>query len=288
MEIEEIWQDLILVARTKDVSPPSLEMLLAPLVGELTSMVVDKIRRRIISEHHREILLSRLFGFCKNADFIIGVPGKRWEIRPWSNPDVEALEDALVAFSKLFASRPVVYEREPVPDIKPDMKRNIVAFGSPISCSFTREVMGIERPSDISPFLPYSFNLLPPDGREISFPELKKTWINNSIMRSDATREEIYIPEYYEVNGKKVIRRDYGMIIKRHTVVPEAIKGRRNLVLAGCHEFGTVAAARALGNLEILNKVWAESGDRDFQAIVMCDVSEDESEHIELLEVHLI
>lgn len=54
------------------------------------------------------------------------------------------------------------------------------------------------------------------------------------------------------------------MIIKVKSQIKEAPPGRKNLVLAGCHGFGTIAAARALGDEDILRTIWEKVKDRDF------------------------
>ncbi|HIH96860.1 MAG TPA: hypothetical protein HA348_05200 [Thermoplasmata archaeon] len=227
-------------------------------------------------------IVSRLFGFCRNADFVIGMR-KPWdEDNPWASYDVRAVEDTITSLSKAFAGRPEIPEKDKLPEFDP--LRNIVSVGGPIPNTFTRKVMGVQKPDERS-WLPYSFNLIPtPECKGKTFFELQKDEQNWSIMKSD-TKEEVYIPEYYEKDEIGVCRRDYGMIIKVKSQVKEAPPGRKNLVLAGCHGFGTIAAARALGDEKILNRIWEDVKDRDFQAIVMCDVNEDEPEYVELLEV---
>lgn len=282
------FEYLRLFARTKDTSPPSLEIFINNVVSPSVPMVLpiawSEIRRRIFKEFERRRIVSKLFGFCRNADFVIGMRKPWIEDNPWGSYDVIAVEDTLTNLSKVFAGRPEIPEKDTSPEFDPS--RNIISVGGPIPNTFTRKVMGVQKPDDESR-LPYSFNLTPPGYKGKTFLELQKMEPepNWGIMKSD-TNEEIYIPEYYEKGERGKCRRDYGMIIKVKSVIENAPRGRKNLVLAGCHGFGTIAAARALGDENILRTIWEKVGDKDFQAIIMCDVNEkDEIEYIELLEV---
>ena len=279
------FEDLRLVARTRDVSPPLLEIFVGELVVISMSELFRGIKRRIIREYERKRFLSRLFGFCKNAEFVIG-KREPWKGEdPWSDKDVKAVEDTISNFSKTFSKMPEPREEEKAPSFEP--KWNVISIGGPIANTFTRMVMKVEKPDDRS-WLPFSFNLQPSpecQGKDYSGLQRQiKPAPNWSIMRSE-TGEELYIPEYYEKDEIGVCRRDYGMIIKVKSQIKEAPPGRKNLILAGCHGFGTIAAARALNDEEILNRIWEEVKDRDFQAIIMCEVNEDEIEYVELLEV---
>ncbi len=83
--MEQQFENLRLIARTRDISPPLLAIFVGGLVSTSLSALFGGIKSRIIREHERERFLSRLFGFCRNADFAIGkrVPSK--EEDPWSD-----------------------------------------------------------------------------------------------------------------------------------------------------------------------------------------------------------
>jgi len=274
------FENLRLVTRTRDISPPLLEIFVGELVSISLSALFGGIKSRIIREYERERFLSRLFGFCRNADFVIGKRFPSKEEDPWGDKDVKAVDDTISNLSKIFSERPKLEKRERLLGFDPKM--NVVSIGGPIANTFTRLVMGVEEP-DKKSWLPFSFNLRPtPEYRGKNYAELQEIepGPNWSIMKSE-TGENIYIPEYYEAT----CRRDYGMIIKVKSRIKEAPPGRKNLILAGCHGFGTIAAARALGDRDILNRIWEEVCEKDFQAIVMCDVSDDEVDYVELLEI---
>lgn len=58
------------------------------------------------------------------------------------------------------------------------------------------------------------------------------------------------------------------------------------LIIAGCHGVGTYGAASVLKKDGVLKRIWEEVGDRDFQCLVMVDVSgKDEDEKIERVEL---
>ena len=125
--------------------------------------------------------------------------------------------------------------------------------------------------------MPYSFNLEPEKKQKgKNFEELQNevSEPNWCIMESK-TKKNMYIPEYYrrdEIQEKSRCLRDYGMIIKVRSIIEKGrVAGRKNLMVAGCHGPGTIAAAMALGDLSILERIWNEVGDKDFQAIIMCE-----------------
>ena len=97
---------------------------------------------------------------------------------------------------------------------------------------------------------------------------------------------EEFIPEMRD----NTIVRDYGMLIKaKHPDTNARRKGKRVLVVAGCHGIGTMAVGSSIKDGLILGKIWDEIGDRDFQAIIMVDLlgrkGEEHVRQIELIDL---
>lgn len=280
--------NLRLAARTENLSPPILSI--ASIIGP---EIYGSIKGRIKDWKEKNLLQRHLFGFMRNADFLVGPEALEKTIEDdWHKREYSPIERMITSIVQIFDKRPELVGNLDTTDIK--FVRSIVAIGGPIpnvfSAWITREKDSFDKkiinPS-LAPDLPYKINLVP-DSRckEKSFYERAKIEPepNWSIMNDKG--ENVYIPEYYMKDKGPIYMRDYAMIIKVKSINPVGrIEGKKNMVLAGCHECGTVAAGMALNEVKILKKLWDTVGDMDFQAIIVTNIEDNEPEDIELLDV---
>jgi hypothetical protein len=268
---------LRLGARTGELSPALVEVFLGALFSSTLKTAFDRfsdsILRHFSEKWEANKLQARLFGFCRNAEFLIGM--SKWQMEnPWLSHDLSALETVLDSLRGVFLQKPQTMILFDNPILR--LGSNIVCIGGPIVNVFTRLAFGLKSPPDLSPLIPYSFNLVPDEGfinADWKYLFDKRSEGNWSICNSKKT--VCYVPERHEIieeNGQKsyVYPRDYAMIIRLSSICKETWQhGRRLLIIAGCHGVGTLAATRAIADHSCLNEIAARGGERDFQAIVM-------------------
>lgn len=268
---------LRLGARAGELSPALVEVFLGVLFSSALKKAVDRFSDGILGHFSEKWeankLQARLFGFCRNAEFLIGM--SKWQIEnPWVSHDLLALEAVLDSLRGIFLERPEAAMLLDNP--KPRLGSNIVCIGGPVVNVLTRLAFGLKSPWDLSPLMPYSFNVVSDDGltnANWKYFSNKRSEVNWSICNSKKT--VYYIPEKHEIteeNGQKshVYPRDYAMIVKLSSICRETWqRGRKLLIIAGCHGVGTLAAAKAIADHSCLNEMVARGGEHDFQAIVM-------------------
>jgi len=172
--------------------------------------------------------------------------------------------------------------KKKVDELKIDLRRNLCTIGGPVASNITAIGMGycLNDPSKYNTDLPYIFDLtLGGKLRGKTLNQIRKEsaskeynwWIIDS-----SNRKPKYIPEqsYFKYRETRY-RVDYGMIIvKYHPVEELREKGKKLLILAGCHGEGTLACVEALRNVEILRQIKSKrEGSEEFQAIIKAEIS---------------
>lgn len=281
-------KNLRLAVRTENLSPPILSI--AGIVGP---EIYGSIKGRIKDWKEKNLLQRHLFGFMRNADYLVGPEAleKRIENK-WLEREYSSIERMITSSLQIFDNRPELVKNLDIADI--NFERNIVAIGGPIPNVVSAWISKDEESFDknvidpsLAPDLPYKLNLVP-DSRckGISFHERAKIEPEPNWTIMNDRGENVYIPEYYVKDNETICVRDYAMIIKVKSINPLGRReGKKNLVIAGCHEYGTVAAGMALKEVEILKRLWDTVGDRDFQAIIVTNIEDNEPRDIELLDV---
>lgn len=300
-DIEDLKKDATLwvVLDTQDVSPPLVAFLL-PLgawatkeIGQWAILrIMDGLLRAVKGWKEKKEIQARLFGFCRNAEFVIGQKHP-FTGNPWSVWGIRALEELLEKINGVFREKPQLISPEETGISErrvPSFSKHLVAIGGPVMTPFSRAIMGIKTPTSPS-VLPYTFNLTPSSEVEDKIAALMKEgkpaedfWTllrewevgipdpNWNISFGKDPQRSKYIPELIEVKDGIRVLKDYGMIVKRNSVCERARRlGMKNLMLAGCHGVGTVAAATALGDIQILEEIFKSAGDGVFQAIIMTE-----------------
>lgn len=267
--------------------------------------IIGLIRSWVKHWKQRKELYDNLFGFCANADFftnreVIGeLSEERKEI--YDIGDLDGLIRLLEPLIKnIFAIRPKDPKHFEAPV---ELSRNLVSIGGPFRNRFSRWMMKIDPPpvegikiSDI-PTLTYTFNLglfkLPAEnvGEHLERREQEEGQKLNFPIAKDGV--DLYIPEvYYPVDearrkaGEYECTRDYGMVIKMKSIHEKGRRnGMKNMMIAGCHSYGTQGAAMMLGEEEVLKEIWEKVGDQDFQVVIAVSVRERKPQRVELLDI---
>lgn len=290
-ETFEIEKEFRLLLRTRDLSPPIIEILSFAFGATAFGwQVFGAIRSKIDAWRERKEIYYSLFGFSLNADFITNNPPEE-ELRKgtWAITDLYAAEEAVGFLLKGFAQKPEV-KLEGKGQPGPDFRRNIVSLGGPCNNRFSRWIMkakdsnGLEEPpSNLNltledlPELPFNFGYDLEESRDLTW-EQRKTLRMNWPIKKMKGKTIIYTPEiYYGSDNRRVCKRDYGMIVKVRSLHREGRQeGRWNLMLAGCHGAGSLGAAKALGDEDILEQIWREVKTKEFQAVLAVEVETEE------------
>ena len=101
--------------------------------------------------------------------------------------------------------------------------------------------------------------------------------IKKQNKENEAKSKKIFIPKKVsDIKPHRICKMDYGMILKVRSAHKEGkMNGKWCLIIAGCHGGGTLGAAQALGDVEILRKIFDEVGLNEFQAIVSVETKTD-------------
>lgn len=228
---------------------------------------INEQERRRIEEVYNELFPIKGRGY-------IGV-GER---EPWMNSaeklslyDIGStghiVEGIAHGFS-LFRAKP-----KEVKDIKIDLKDNLYMAGGPIPNAYSRNVLygkAIQTPYkfrfDLNEKLA---NRSPTDLKRVSY----KTEPNWSIC--DESGRDYGTPKIED--GKFI--EDYFMIIKCKNIYPQARKNAKSVIFAGCHGPGTSAAGALIKNKDLLNYIYTEVGNDDFQLIGRVSIERKLYEH---------
>ncbi len=287
-----------LLLRTEELSPPIIDCI-SFAFGSITFgyQIFNAIKAKRESFTQKSEVHRNLFGFCANADFITNNTDDEYSHRLalgeetiWLTSDLIAAEEAIGHLMPIFKQRPKLNDikKKTKDGPSPKLERNIVSFGGPCRNLFSRWMMKLEDPPpglgiDVAhtPIIPFTFNYELSESKHLSWDARAKIQPRpNWPIRDIRCKRDIYIPEtYYFDDNTYICKRDYAMIVKMKSIQAKSRQeGKWNLMISGSHGSGTEGAAMALGNEKILNRIWHEVGEKDFQAIVAVDVETNEEE----------
>ncbi len=295
----------ILVARSSTRhSPPLIEILATTVVSFAIQKVWDISRRdllpylkawlakeTILDKEHRD-LLDDLFGFIRNASLIVGkrYPGADNSV---CEDDVQAVLSIAGFIPLTLAAKPEIRETM---DSDINFNGNICSIGSPITSQFSGWMMGFpfelhsEMEPDFIPDLPYTINYQVEDrckGKTIDRIRDMDDPLPNRSIKDTQTDEDIYIPTYDP--NTMTYTKDYLLVIKTRSIHAEGrAHGYKNLVVAGCHRSGTRAIELVLKDKDMLQRIFDEVGDDDFEAVISVDVEKTEPKRVKLLNVQSV
>lgn len=304
--VHRIEGDFLLLFRTENLSPPVIDIFslasaismvsgVASLINtgrEWRGSIKGKSEAQKEKQKEKTELYYNLFGFCANADFITNQLDRKLlkmlenEEEVWLTSDLVAAEETVGHFINIFEEMPIVNLledelRENPEEVFPQFERNIVSLGGPCRNRFSRWMMKLETPPtelniDIqkAPDLPFVFDYDLPISKDKSWEErLNLSPKPNWPIKDVRSNYDVYIPEMYYDDNNHICKKDYAMIVKMKSIHKKGKEdGKWNLVLGGCHGSGTEGAAMALGNEKILQEIWDEVKDREFQVILAVDV----------------
>jgi hypothetical protein len=296
---------LYLLARTDSRrSPAIISLLTGAFVDAAISSAVELTKEKLQSSirgwlqrrKEQKELVSNIFGFLRTCDFV----GKK---DPQGMSDLKALERII---SRISISGDFEVENSKNV-LSPDLTRNVCAIGGPVSNDFSAFLMKIDTfqlkslRADYAPSLPFSFNLYldprcrtseggTPDLRAIreNFRKIEPP-LNFSIVSKEGNKE--YIPEYER--NLKIYTKDYLMLVKTRSLdsMGRGTYGSWNLVVAGCHGYGTEAINLVLEDTASLSKIYEKAGsERGFQAVfeVFVDENNKEPNDTKLCEIEVL
>ena len=276
--------NFLLLFRTKDLSPPMIEVFVKAFdvvesgIEDITGLstvksglqVIGAITTKMDEWKGRNELYYSLFGFCSNADFITNNPSEEEKKKGvWAVTDFYAGEETVKFLMKGLIQKPKI---ESIEDNNSKIKweRNIVSIGGPCNNSFSRWMMKLEQ----SPLKGFIHKNIP------DLPFIFDYEYNKNIPIKNRNETTIYIPEIYDETDKeykRVCKRDYAMIVKMKSLHEIGRKnGRWNLMIAGCHGGGTLGAAKSLGDEKFLKEIWNKVKTKDFQAIIAVETETEE------------
>lgn len=247
--------------------------------------------------------LRELVSFFENAHCFVGYR-ERWDEDILSENDKNALTQMVDNLDEIVngnASREYKYGRivgEPV-----DFTKNLICYGGPVANWYTRNLLYGDEAE-----LPYKFNLnpdsYPEDLSDKSPQELRKfggssarganiegpNWHLSDNERAEPAKigPEETKPEPDESNDRW--HRDYFMIVKSKNIHEDSEGLNDCLTLAGCHGYGTEAAAKVFEDRELVNRMASKAGKNDFQAIGRVERTDEEGDvgEVEILEIECL
>ena len=149
---------------------------------------------------------------------------------------------ALADIKELLSSFPkTIFRPYVTSNFPPNLdENNIILFGGPISNGITRRIMV--------------------DKQLTSLKFIEHTIINTK-------NKKTFEPEV--INNR--VTKDYGIIIKMNSIFNPNLK---LLIIAGCYDYGTYLASRALKDQNIIKKIVKIVGKNDFEIVVSGEIIE--------------